>query len=76
MVLSHTRAEHALAGHSTALGEELSTVASDLSQLFAKFDEVAHLQQEDRCVWTGVCGQHVRDLAACVCACVHSACCT
>ena len=48
LVLSHRRAENALAGHAQRLTAELTTCARDLSVLWAKLGEVVELQRGDR----------------------------
>ena len=48
MILSHQRAEHALAGHAQRLTAELTACARDLAVLWSKLGEVVELQRGDR----------------------------
>ena len=48
MILSHRRAEHALAGHAQRLTAELTSCARDMAVLWAKLGEVFELQRGDR----------------------------
>lgn len=48
MILSHQRAEHALAAHSQHLITELAACSRDLDVLFGKLGEVIELQKGDR----------------------------
>ena len=48
MILSHRRAEHALAGHAQRLTAELTSCARDMAVLWTKLSEVVELQRGDR----------------------------
>ena len=49
LILSHQRAEHALAAYAQQLTGELAGAARDLELLFGKFGEVLDMQKGDRC---------------------------
>mmetsp|Transcript_27007 Transcript_27007/g.59061 ORF Transcript_27007/g.59061 Transcript_27007/m.59061 type:complete len:1042 (+) Transcript_27007:153-3278(+) len=69
MILSHQRAEHALAAHANQLTSELAACASDIGALFRKLEEVAALQGADRSVMQSTRGYvqaRIQDLGSTV----------